>query len=187
MADEKRPKSGFRNPGKYRTPEVAEILSLRDGNTPVVLPSVDPELDNYVPEVTEQELKDMTALEPRDIRAARVADKNKGRVDPVAAMRVVAKRFGPVSFKTLAEIMTNPKEPGMARLKAAEIMLQYGYGKPGLWIEPKETQGVQNTMIKVDFGDKQGPQSITVEQVPAPDPFKDLEDNEDDGITEQNE
>lgn len=127
----------------------------------------DPELDAYVPEISKEEIRGMTALQPRDKKTYK-----DGTVDPTAAMRVVARRYGPVAMKVLAEIAQDIRQPGIARVKAAENLMFYGYGKPGLWVPPAETSGIQNTRIIVGFEQK----TITVEES-KPDPFTNQDDD----------
>jgi hypothetical protein len=45
----------------------------------------------------------------------------------------------------------------------------YGYGKPGLWVEPRDTSGIQNTRIIVGFEQK----TITVEESKPEEEFED--------------
>lgn len=52
-----------------------------------------------------------------------------GRPAIVKQVQTLARERTPEAMQTIYDIMTNPNEPAMARLKGAEIFLNYGWGK----------------------------------------------------------
>src|SRR5262245_26326986 len=53
-----------------------------------------------------------------------------GRPKKVKELRDAARRLTPAALKTVENILRNPKAHEASRLKAAEIVLAYGRGKP---------------------------------------------------------
>ena len=65
-----------------------------------------------------------------------------GRPKVLGDVQELARQQSPLAIETLAEIMSNEKTPPAARVAAANVLLDRGYGKP--------TQPISKTLAKVD-------------------------------------
>ena len=65
-----------------------------------------------------------------------------GRPKVLGDVQELAREQSPEAINTLAKIMTDEKAPPAARVAAANVLLDRGYGKP--------TQPISKTLAKVD-------------------------------------
>ena len=65
-----------------------------------------------------------------------------GRPAQISEVRELARRYTKEAVATLVDIMQNPKAPPAAKVRAAEVLLDRGWGRPQQQLEIQEAAGL---------------------------------------------
>lgn len=75
-----------------------------------------------------------------------------GRPKLVGKVRELAQQKGEDALRLLIEIMENPGEPTETRMKAAEKVLDRGYGRPAQALTGEDGEGPAQIFVRVATG-----------------------------------
>lgn len=75
-----------------------------------------------------------------------------GRPKLVGKVRELAQEKGEAALLLLIQIMDNPNEPTETRMKAAEKVLDRGYGRPAQAITGEDGEGPAQVIVRVATG-----------------------------------